>query len=89
MQTLEELTPVLLEAIKLLVVGMVFVFVFLALLTLVIKVLAKLAPSAQISTGTATSTRQDGNIQNNKLNPSVVAAISAAVTQYRTQVNKA
>lgn len=85
---MQEMSSLLLEASKLLIVGMVFVFVFLALLTFVIRILAKLAPSAHIATGTAKRNvvRRHAKIgQNNKLNPSVVAAISAAVTQYRKQ----
>jgi len=87
---MQELTPLLLEASKLLIVGMVFVFVFLTMLTLVIQVLAKLAPPAHIAAGTAkrATKRHTGTTNQNKLNPSVVAAISAAVTQYRTQAEK-
>ena len=82
---MDSLTQLFVEAGTLMIAGMVFVFAFLGLLVLFINlVLAKLAvafpdPVVPIKT----------NQKNNKINradtvsPKVVAAIGAAVKQYR------
>ncbi|WP_432452493.1 MULTISPECIES: OadG family transporter subunit [unclassified Agarivorans] len=75
-----DMTELLLEAATLMGIGMVAVFAFLSLLILAVLGLAKLAPPliepTKPSHSSSTSTKQANNT-------AVVAAISAAVQQYR------
>ncbi|MFD2164833.1 OadG family protein [Thalassotalea euphylliae] len=87
---MESLSQTFVEAGTLMLAGMVFVFAFLGILVVIINtVLAPLAnkfpdPVAQSVTRPTVNkvTDKDG------VSPSVVAAISAAVTQYRQKHNK-
>ncbi|MEE1676348.1 OadG family transporter subunit [Agarivorans aestuarii] len=75
-----DLTELLVEAATLMGVGMIAVFAFLSLLIVAVNGLAKLAPPlAEVAEPKQTSspTPQPAN------NATVVAAISAAVQQYR------
>ncbi|WP_448211462.1 OadG family transporter subunit [Colwellia sp. MEBiC06753] len=86
---MESLGELFIEAGTLMLAGMVFVFAFLGILVVVINtVLAPLAnkfpdPVAQ----SVTRSRVNKPVETNGVSPSVVAAISAAVSQYR-QKNK-
>lgn len=77
-----------LEAGTLMLAGMVFVFAFLGLLIIFINtVLAKLAikypdPIALTSTR---SNKKNNRAASGEISPSIVAAISGAVTRYRQQ----
>jgi len=88
---MDNLTDLFVEAGTLMLAGMVFVFAFLGLLVVFInKVLLKLAvvypdPVVQAK---APRTNKQVNEQNNGISPSIVAAISAAVSQYRQQHTK-
>ena len=85
---MEQITQQFIEAGTLMIAGMIFVFAFLGLLVVFINsVLARLAekypdPVPAASARPARPAKQDGEIS-----PNVVAAISAAVTQYRRQHN--
>jgi len=85
---MDDLTQLFIEAGTLMLAGMVFVFAFLGLLIVFINnVLVKLAikypdPIVQSKPqrkANKSKTAKDG------VSPSVVAAISSAVTQYRQQ----
>ncbi|KMT65725.1 oxaloacetate decarboxylase subunit gamma [Catenovulum maritimum] len=74
---------ILLEAANLLLVGMVSVFLFLGLLIVCINLMSKLVGGdAPASTSVKTPSRTR-NVQKNVKDDKVVAAISAAVHQYR------
>ncbi|WP_246614974.1 OadG family protein [Agarivorans litoreus] len=75
-----DLTELLIEAATLMGVGMIAVFAFLSLLIIAVNGLAKLAPplvEVAETKQTSSATPQPAN------NATVVAAISAAVQQYR------
>lgn len=85
---MENLSHIFIEAGTLMLAGMVFVFAFLGLLIVFVNtVLAQLAKKYPDSI--AQSTRQ--RVTNNQkqtvtgMSPSIVAAISSAVTKYRQQ----
>ncbi|GHF85659.1 OadG family transporter subunit [Thalassotalea marina] len=86
---MENLTQLFIDAGKLMLAGMVFVFAFLGLLIIFInQVLVKLAikfpdPVNQNSRKKAKvkTSEQDG------VSPQIVAAISSAVSQYRQKHN--
>lgn len=86
---MDQLSQLFLEAGTLMLAGMVFVFAFLGLLVVIInQVLAPLAnkfpdPVAQSARPTTINKKSTES----GVNPSIVAAISAAVSQYR-QKNK-
>ena len=83
---MEHLHQLFLDAGILMLAGMVFVFAFLGILVIFIKtVLFKLAvkfpdPSSQLNTPRSVNTKQSTT---KGLSPSVVAVITAAITQYR------
>lgn len=87
---MEHLNELFIEAGTLMFAGMVFVFAFLGLLVIFINVvLAKLAikypdatPQIKPSKALKASTKSVGTVS-----PNVVAAISSAVSQYRSQHN--
>jgi len=87
---MEHLNELFIEAGTLMLAGMVFVFAFLGVLVVFINaVLAKLAirypdakPQAKAPRAAKASTISTGSVS-----PSVVAAISSAVSQYRSKHN--
>ncbi|MER2490421.1 oxaloacetate decarboxylase subunit gamma [Catenovulum sediminis] len=83
-----NLSSLLIEAANLLLVGMVVVFMFLGILIFLIKLMSKLVGSdapapASVNIPNRPTSRKSNSTQDKK----VVAAISAAVHQYR-QDNK-
>ena len=85
---MDNLTQLFSQAATLMLAGMVFVFVFLGILVIFINlVLKKLAikfPDAVVSSKPPVPAKR--NIQSDdSLSPSVVAAISSAVSRYRQQ----
>jgi len=87
---MEHLNELFIEAGTLMLAGMVFVFAFLGILVVFINaVLAKLAikfPDAKPQTKPSRAVKAS-NKSTDGVSPSVVAAISSAVTQYRNQHN--
>lgn len=87
-----QLSQLFVEAGTLLLAGMIFVFAFLGILVVVInKVIAPLAElfpdpvparAASSQSSQARSARPDG------VSPQIVAAISAAIAQYRQKNSK-
>ncbi|TLU64894.1 oxaloacetate decarboxylase subunit gamma [Thalassotalea litorea] len=82
---MENIAETFIEAGTLMVVGMVFVFAFLSLLIVAIKVLAKIAtnfPDAKVPEKLprqiSSNTTREGEVP-----ATVVAAISSAISQYR------
>ena len=89
---MENLNALFIEAGKLMLTGMVFVFAFLGLLVVFIKtILSKLAekyPDAVAQTRATGGKQSAGQKKLTKgISPSVVAAVTSAVTQYRKQNN--
>jgi oxaloacetate decarboxylase gamma subunit len=85
---MENLQELFVEAGTLMLAGMVFVFAFLGLLIIFINTvlvrLAKKYPDAIVEN--KTQRKKNNKKQDDKgVSPSVVAAISSAVTQYRQQ----
>ncbi|WP_108652328.1 OadG family protein [Dongshaea marina] len=79
-----DLSSLLAEAFGLLVIGIVFVFLFLGVLVVVINCIARWAGDASdlpIQDTSPTAPQLDPT----RLNPAVVAAISSAVHRYRQQ----
>ncbi|WP_076419290.1 OadG family transporter subunit [Colwellia sp. UCD-KL20] len=87
---MEHLNELFIEAGTLMLAGMVFVFAFLGLLVVFINaVLAKLAikyPDAIPQTKSSRATKASNKSTDN-VSPNVVAAISSAVSKYRSQHN--
>lgn len=87
---MEHLNDLFIEAGTLMLAGMVFVFAFLGLLVVFINaVLAKLAikyPDAVVQAKAPRVAKASKNSVGG-VSPSVVAAISSAVSQYRSKHN--
>ena len=79
-----EITELLFEAIGLLGLGMTFVFMFLSLLMIAIKLLAKFVPADQPIVTTKPAQRAT-TPKSSDIDPKIVAAISSAVMQYRNR----
>jgi len=79
-----DITELLLKAMTLLGLGMTFVFMFLGLLLIAIKLLTKFVPADQPIVATKPIQKQKVmTSQSSDIDPKVVAAISSAVMQYR------
>ena len=77
-----DITELLFKAMTLLGLGMTFVFMFLGLLMIAIKLLAKFIPADQPIV-TTKPVKKAIKPQSSDIDPKVVAAISSAVMQYR------
>lgn len=88
---MDNLTELFIEAGTLMLAGMVFVFAFLGVLVIFIKlVLMKLAikyPDPVVQSKPQRKANKT-NVGQEGISPSVVAAISSAVSQYRQSQNK-
>lgn len=85
---MDNLTQLFVEAGTLMLAGMVFVFAFLGLLVIFINnVLTKLAIKYPDPVVQPKPARKKTNTQkpNDGVSPAIVAAISSAVSQYRSQ----
>lgn len=67
------------EALNIMLLGMGLVFAFLSLLIAGINIVARLVAPAPVEQSTQI------NVTNNEIEPQVVAAITAAIHQYRRQ----
>lgn len=79
-----DLGPLLWEAATIMVTGMVVVFAFLSILIYLVQLLAKVAPKDAPPAPVATKPPSTA-VNHQGVQPEVVAAISAAVHQYRRQ----
>ncbi|WP_435235620.1 OadG family transporter subunit [Psychromonas sp. PT13] len=77
-----DITELLLKAMTLLGLGMTFVFMFLGLLMIAIKLLAMFVHADQPTVATK-PVQKAIKPQSSDIDPKVVAAISSAVMQYR------
>ena len=88
---MEQLSELFVEAGTLMLAGMIFVFAFLGLLVVIINtILAPLAdkyPDPVAQSPVRTSNKKI-NTTDTGLSPNIVAAISAAVSQYRQKHKK-
>ncbi len=75
-----DLGSVLMEAATIMITGMVVVFVFLSILIFLVQLLAKIAPADPevVNTPAQVAVKSSDTVQ-----PEIVAAIAAAVNQYR------
>ena len=77
-----DITELLLKATTLLSLGMTFVFLFLGLLMVAVKLMAKYIPADKPILHEK-RTQKEAVSTTTELNPKVVAAITSAVQQYR------
>lgn len=77
-----ELSQALATAANIMLLGMVCVFAFLGTLVIAVKIVAKLCPQETPVTPTKSGT------SSSQVSPNVVAAIAAAVHQYRNSRGK-
>ena len=77
-----DLGSLLWEAATIMVTGMVVVFLFLSVLIYLVQLLSKLAPNDE-ATESKPQPVSAVNSNHNGVQPDVVAAITAAVHQYR------
>ena len=85
---MEEVTQQFIEAGTLMIAGMIFVFAFLGLLVVFINsVLVRLAEKYPDPVPAASARPRQTKVKDGDISPNIVAAISAAVTQYRRQHN--
>ncbi len=83
---MEQLSQLFIEAGTLMLAGMVFVFTFLGILVVIINTV--LAPLAEkypdpVVQQASRPTKRNNTSSSDGVSPNLVAAISAAVTQYR------
>lgn len=78
----------LVDAATLMVTGMSVVFIFLTILVYVVRLMSKLVPEEVPAPITPTTQNKKVTSEPSAISPSVVAAISAAVHQYRTSTAK-
>lgn len=80
----DEITKLLLESVNLLMVGMIVVFAFLTVLIGAVKLMSLLVQRfSELPTDGVVDTSVPNTQEANSVSPEIVAAISAAVHQYR------
>lgn len=72
----------LVSALMLLVLGMVFVYLFLGLLFLIIKIMGKYIPMDKIVLTRKKQVASPASTQT-QVNPQIIAAITSGIQQYR------
>ena len=85
---MENVGSLLVDAAALMLTGMAVVFIFLTILVYLVRLMSKLVPE-EVPEPISTP-KQNNKVQPNAsaVSPKVVAAISAAVHQYRTSTAK-
>lgn len=84
---MQGVTEQLLSAVEIMFLGMVLVFLFLSVLIIAVKLVAKLcAAQPALESVVAKSCMPKAQSSVEALDPKLVAAITLAVQQYRTQV---
>jgi oxaloacetate decarboxylase gamma subunit len=78
-----DITESLLQATTLFGIGMTFVFSFLGLLMIAVKLMAKYIPADEPVIKKRTSQKKVATTSNSEINPQIIAAITCAVQQYR------
>jgi len=86
---MNNIGSLLFDAATLMVTGMAFVFLFLTLLVYLVTLMAKIVPQEQPVVPPVPSNKaKSAQPTTQGTNPQVVAAISAAVKQYRSSAAK-
>ncbi|NVK24662.1 MAG: OadG family protein [Gammaproteobacteria bacterium] len=80
-----NISALLAEAGLLMLVGMVVVFLFLSLLILAINLLAKFAEAFPDKVVTPAARPISSSTNSNQVSPQVVAAVGAAIKQYKSR----
>ncbi|NOH82026.1 oxaloacetate decarboxylase subunit gamma [Vibrio sp. RE86] len=84
---MDNIGSLLVDAATLMLTGMVVVFIFLTILVYLVRLMSKLVPE-EVPEPIATP-NQNNKVQSpSAVSPNVVAAISAAVHQYRASTAK-
>ncbi|EGU49428.1 oxaloacetate decarboxylase subunit gamma [Vibrio orientalis CIP 102891 = ATCC 33934] len=85
---MDNIGSLLVDAATLMLTGMIVVFIFLTILVYLVRLMSKLVPE-EVPAPIATP-HQNNKVQSpsSTVSPNVVAAISAAVHQYRTSTAK-
>lgn len=78
-----DITESLFQATALFGLGMAFVFSFLGLLMITIKLMAKYIPADEPVINRRASAKKVAKTSKSEINPQVIAAIKNAVQQYR------
>lgn len=82
---MQGITEQLLSAVEIMFLGMILVFLFLSVLIIAVKSVAKLcAVEPELVVGAAAQPQE--TVSQDAIDPKLVAAITSAVQQYRTQV---
>ncbi|WCE29250.1 oxaloacetate decarboxylase subunit gamma [Vibrio sp. SCSIO 43137] len=76
------------EAATLMFTGMAVVFVFLTILIYIVRLMSNLVPEEAPQPVAMPNTKLNSQQTSSAVSPQVVAAISAAVHQYRTSASK-
>lgn len=79
-----EITELLFQAMTLFGLGMTFVFTFLGLLLIAVKLMAKyIATDEPVAPPAKNKKVANATPSNSEINPQLIAAITSAVQQYR------
>lgn len=77
-----DITESLFQATTLFGIGMGFVFSFLGLLMIAVKLMAKYIPADEPTIKKRTPQKKVATTTNSEINPQIIAAITCAVQQY-------
>lgn len=85
---MDNIGSLLVDAASLMITGMSVVFIFLTILVFLVRLMSKLVPEEVPEPITTTNPNNNVQPSSSTVSPRVVAAISAAVHQYRASVAK-
>ncbi|MEF1255838.1 MULTISPECIES: oxaloacetate decarboxylase subunit gamma [unclassified Vibrio] len=85
---MDNIGSLLVDAATLMLTGMVVVFIFLTILVYLVRLMSKLLPEEVPEPIAVPNQNNKVQLPSSAVSPKVVAAISAAVHQYRTSVAK-